>query len=343
MTSNSQPQASELRNKISTNLELIQTSLNHYLAGNDLHELEIILTRLGRGGKLPHWYEGLTKQSLPNYDGKTIGSIVEMMLLATIERKIFNGIPNLPVFMINPAKGVDFPQLGLGVKSPSDNFCTSEPFYSTYERLLGNMHDSLVLLTNYQDKDFKSRKSTLSIKQIKLLHGSELADKNLCTLAKEHRDFLLMKNETLCKKFIQFLAHVNQSSYIANYLISLLKTLQQEKKVIDKQIDKISNNFQSRIDKQIKKGEVPFDEHEISEILKIKDTPHQVEAIINCCNDWVIENQKEFARVPNDNEWERFLISPLNGQISISFALQWHYNFASVFSQTIKTTKSVEI
>ena|GEM_PF-5529715 len=37
MTSNSQPQASELRNKISTNLELIQTSLNHYLAGNDLH------------------------------------------------------------------------------------------------------------------------------------------------------------------------------------------------------------------------------------------------------------------------------------------------------------------
>lgn len=96
MTSNSQPQASELRNKISTNLELIQTSLNHYLAGNDLHELEIILTRLGRGGKLPHWYEGLTKQSLPNYDGKTIGSIVEMMLLATIERKIFNGIPNLP-------------------------------------------------------------------------------------------------------------------------------------------------------------------------------------------------------------------------------------------------------
>ena len=343
MTSNSQPPASELRNKISTNLELIQTSLNHYLAGNDLQELEIILTRLSRSGKLPHWYEGLTKRSLPNYDGKTIGSIVEMMLLATIEKKIFNDIPNLPVFMINPAKGVDFPQLGLGVKSPSDNFCTSEPFYSTYERLLGNMHDSLILLTNYQDKDFKNGKSTLAIKQTKLLYGSELADKNLCALAKEHRDFLLMKNETLCKKFIQFLAHVNQSSYIANYLISLLKTLQQEKKVIDKEVDRISNNFQSKIDKQIKKGEIPFDKYEISEILKIKDTPHQVEAIINCCNDWVIENQKEFARVPNDNEWERFLISPLNGQISISFALQWRYNFASVFSQTIKITKSVEI
>lgn len=343
MTLNLQPQASELRNKISENLELIQTSINHYLAGNDLNELESILTRLGRGGKLPHWYDGLTKRSLPNYDGKTIGSIVEMMLLATIEHKIFKDIPNLPVLMINPAKGVDFPQLGLGVKSPSDNFCTSEPFFSTYERLLGNMHDSLVLLTNYQDKDFKDGKSTLAIKQTKLLRGSELADKNLCALAKEHRNFLLSKNETLCKKFIQFLAHVNQSSFMANYLVTLLKNLQQEKKVIDKEIDKIDKNFEARIRKQIKKGEVPFDKAEISEILKIKDTPHQVEAIINCCNDWVIENQKEFARVANDNEWERFLVSPLDGKISISFALQWRYNFASVFGKTTDDTNLAEV
>lgn len=339
MTLNSPLQASDLRDKISKNLELIQTSINHYLAGNNLYELESILTRLGRGGKLPHWYDGLTKRSLPNYDGKTIGSIVEMMLLATIEYKIFKGIPNLPIFMINPAKGVDFPQLGLGVKSPSDNFCTSEPFFSTYERLLGNMHDSLVLLTNYQDKEFKDGKSTLAIKQTKLLRGSELADKNLCALAKEHRDFLLAKNETLCKKFIQFLAHVNQSSFMANYLVTLLKNLQQEKKTIDKVVDKIQKDFESKINKQIKKGEVPFDKEEISEILKIKDTPHQIEAIINCCNDWVIENQKEFARIPNDNEWERFLVSPLNGKISISFALQWRYNFASVFC---KSTKIVE-
>lgn len=336
MTSSLQPQASDLRNRISENLDYIQTSLNHYLAGSNLSELEIILTRLGRGGKLPHWYEGLTQRSLPNYDGKTIGSIVEMVLLATIEHKIFTDVPNLPVLMINPAKGVDFPQLGLGVKSPSDNFCTSEPFFSTYERLLGNMHDSLVLLTNYQDKDFKDGLSTLAIKQTKLLRGSELADKNLCSIAKTHREFLLSKNETLCKKFVQFLAHVNQSSFMANYLVMLLKNLQEDKQVIDKAIDKINKDFDSRIKKQIKKGEIPFDKNEISEIMKIKDTPHQVEAIINCCNDWVIENQKEFARVPNDNEWERFLISPLDGKISISFALQWRYNFASVFGRSEK-------
>jgi len=321
----------ELRLIIADNLDLIQDSLNNYLSGNDLSELEIILTRLGRGGNIPHWYDGLSQRSIPNYDGKTIGSIVEMMLLATIEKKVLCRVSDLPVLMINPAKGVDFPQLGLGVKSPSDNFCTSEPFFSTYERLLGNMHDSLVLLTNYQDASFKRKDSPLAIKSTKYLRGSELADKNLCILAKKHRDFLLGKNETLCKKFIQFLAHVNQSNFIANYLIDLIKVLQGSKSEIDTVISSINKKFDGKIKKQIDKGEVPFDKGLIDEILKIKNTPYQVEAIINCCNDWVIDNHKEFARIPNDNEWARFISSPLDGKISISFALQWRYNFASVF------------
>ncbi|MDY4369951.1 hypothetical protein SNR26_19800 [Pectobacterium brasiliense] len=331
INSNNTPDSNELRLLIAKNLDFIQVSLNNYLSGNDLNELEGILTRLGRGGKIPHWYEGLSQRLVPNYDGKTIGSIVEMMLLATIEKKVLCGIPGLPTLMINPAKGVDFPQLGLGVKSPSDNFCTSEPFFSTYERLLGNMHDSLVLLTNYQDDSFKRKESALAIKSTKFLCGSELADKNLCILAKKNRDFLLGKNETLCKKFIQFLAHVNQSSFLANYLIDLIKVLQGSKDEIDSVVSSINKKFNDKIKKQIDKGEVPFDKGLIDEILKIKDTPHQVEAIINCCNDWVIDNHKEFARVPNDNEWERFIASPLNGKISISFALQWRYNFASVF------------
>lgn len=335
MTLNLQPQASELRNRVSQNLELIQTSLNNYLAGNDLNEIEPILTRLGRGGQLPHWYEGLSHRSLPNFDGKTIGSIIEMMLLATIEHKVLHDVENLPTLMINPAKGVDFPQLGLGVKSPSDNCCTSEPFFSTYERLLGNVHDSLVLLTNYQDQAFKRGESTLAIKQTKFLRGSELADKNLCALALTHRQFLLENaGDTTCKKFIQFLAHINQSDVIAKYLLKLLHLLQKNKRTIDTQIDSIRTAFEAKIASQIEEGVVPDDISEISKILQIKDTPHQVEAIINCCNDWVVENQKEFARAPNDNEWERFLTSPLDGKISISFALQWRYSFKSIFRVT---------
>ncbi|WP_241622583.1 hypothetical protein, partial [Rosenbergiella australiborealis] len=232
--------ANNLRGVVACNLQKVQFQLNNYLAGNNLNEIEEILTRLGRGGKIPHWYEGLSKRLIPNYDGKTIGSIVEMMLLATIEKKVLCGIPDLPTLMINPAKGVDFPQLGLGVKSPSDNFCTSEPFFSTYERLLGNMHDSLVLLTNYQDPDFKNKTKPLSIKSTKFLRGSELADKNLCSLAKAHREFLLSRNETLCKKLVQFLAHVNQSNIVANYLVSLVKVLQESKDNVDHTISLIN-------------------------------------------------------------------------------------------------------
>ena len=35
--------------------------------------------------------------------------------------------------------------------------------------------------------------------------------------------------------------------------------------------------------------------------------------------------------MPNDNEWVRFLKSPLDGKIGMSFALQWRYSFGSFF------------
>ncbi len=39
-----------------------------------------ILTPVGRGGKLPQWYEQLrTQPTLPNLDSKTIGSVIESL------------------------------------------------------------------------------------------------------------------------------------------------------------------------------------------------------------------------------------------------------------------------
>jgi hypothetical protein len=58
----------------------------------------------------------------------------------------------------------------------------------------------------------------------------------------------------------------------------------------------------------------------------------KIDAIINACNDWVVEYHKDFARLPNDNEWQRFLKSPLDGKIGMSFALQWRFNFGNLFS-----------
>ncbi|HUY90148.1 MAG TPA: hypothetical protein VMV10_15530 [Pirellulales bacterium] len=108
------------------------------------------MKRIGRGGVLPHWYKNLKKKGdLPNLDGKTIGSVIEMLLVGVLETSTFRGL-EIPALRINPARGIDLPDLDLGVKSPSENYCTSEPFFSAYERLLGSEYDILVLLTDYQ-------------------------------------------------------------------------------------------------------------------------------------------------------------------------------------------------
>ena len=69
----------------------------------------------------------------------------------------------------------------------------------------------------------------------------------------------------------------------------------------------------------------------MDKILNIKKiTPRQI-GVFTAIDDWVIETQKDNGRYPNDNEWDRFRKSALNGEIGMSFALQWRYNFSSVF------------
>ncbi len=118
----------KLRNKVEKKLETVIAELNLLLAGKNVLTIEPILQRIGRGGKLPHWFEQLKNDStLPNLDGKTIGSIIEMLFVSVIERHILND-PQIEL-TINPARGVDIPDLDLGIKSPSENYCTSEPFF----------------------------------------------------------------------------------------------------------------------------------------------------------------------------------------------------------------------
>ena len=63
----------ESKNKIKTNLNSVKSDLNAYLRGESVEEIRVILKRLGRGGKLPHWYSLLEQgKSMPNLDGKTI-------------------------------------------------------------------------------------------------------------------------------------------------------------------------------------------------------------------------------------------------------------------------------
>lgn len=43
--------------------------------------------------------------------------------------------------------------------------------------------------------------------------------------------------------------------------------------------------------------------------------------------------------IANDDEWNRFLASPLDGKIGMSLALQWRYNFGSLFGIEVEVER----
>jgi hypothetical protein len=69
------------------------TSVNTVLDGKDVVKLEKVLKRIGRDGNLPHWYVALKKDgTLPNMGGKTVGSVIEMLLVGVLETYTFSGM-----------------------------------------------------------------------------------------------------------------------------------------------------------------------------------------------------------------------------------------------------------
>ncbi len=193
------------RAAVSEALPQIVARLNRYFLGEDLEGLRPTLARIGRNRQIPHWFAGLlNERTLPNLDGKTVGSVVEMLFVADIERNVLAG--NLAKELrINPASGVDVPDLDLGIKSPSENWCTSEPFTHAYERLLGTEYDIVALITNYQTA---KRNPPLKLQIIKyaFLGGSEVADRGLCAKARILRDCIESIGETSAQKGLRFLA-----------------------------------------------------------------------------------------------------------------------------------------
>lgn len=64
--------------------------------------------------------------------------------------------------------------------------------------------------------------------------------------------------------------------------------------------------------------------------------------MIDAADNWVVEFQKDVGRLANENEWNRFLSSPLDGAIGMSFALQWRYNFGKLFGQSPEEDDDVD-
>jgi hypothetical protein len=319
----------KLREHLCLNLDATMKQVNAVLQGKNIRLIEHTLERLGRGQRLPHWFEALKKDhTLPNLDGKTVGSVVEMLFVAVLENFTFKNIKIAPL-RVNPARGVDLPDLGLGIKSPSTNFCTSEPYFSAYERLLGNEYPALVLLTNYQEAK-KRPPLKLQITGWRYLEASELADVTLCAIAKSNRGWLMSENEAWAQKIFRFLSFVNQSDWRARYLVRIVSHLRDENQ-IRRLVNDACSNFAEQNRKNAEFPEKIIPESDLLALTKILDVQPMHLGVIDAADNWVAEIQKDLARHPNENEWNRLKESPLNGKIGMSFALQWRYNFGRLF------------
>jgi len=332
----------ELKALTIEHLDELMASLNDGLAGIGLEKLEPVIARLGRGNKLPHWYAGLKSEGkLPNFDGKTVGSILEMVFVAVLEQKIVGDLKlDITPLKINPARGVDLPDLDLGIKSPSKNYCTSEPFFSAYERLYGNENDALILLTDYQEAKKKSL-LTLQVTDWKFLKKSEIADNKLCRLALMHREWLLQQGEQRAQRLFRFLAYANQSDWRANQLLKIIEVLNDPTKV-DSVVRASIKDFDNQNKKREKTGLVLHPDSEKDALTTILGID-PIYGVLDALDNWVIEVLKDAARAPNENEWARLKSGPLDGKIGMSFALQWRYNFGQVFRGEPVVDSEIEV
>ena len=322
-----------LRKMVRDNLDTVVRTMNGALLGEGLEKLRSVVTRIARGSQLPHWYEELQqKHTIANLDGKTIGSVLEMLLVAVLETGVLAdcGLK----LRVNPARGVDLPDLDLGIKSPSTNYCTSEPFFSAYERLFGNEHDCLVLLTDYQDAKKEKNNFQLSIKSARFMQASEIADYELCRIALKHRAFLLAEGEGTAQRVFRFLAYVNQGDWRARWLIRLLDDMNLQQEKFDQLLSEIELDFAKQNKMRLKKDRLPIPDSDLEALRKIFEASPRQLGLKNELDNWTTEFLKDASRSPNENEWNRLLASPLDGKIGMSFALQWRYNFGRIFGDS---------
>ncbi len=320
--------AQEARTIIAAKVSTLVEFVNGILAGKNLADIRPILRRIDSTGEEPHWFAELRgKHRLPNLDGKTVGSVIEKLTVCAMEKFLLKDAIQLSV---NPAKGIDVPELDLGIKSPSTNFCTSEPFFSAYDRLLGNESDVLVLLTNYQAAKKEKRHFNLRIIDARYLRGSEIADMKLCAVARNIRNAFAVDSATLQTLF-RFVAYVNQGDWEASALLKLLAGDFSDAFLASSIGKVLAEGCKKNRRQQNAERMIPKDV--FVRLESARSTIPLREGVIRAVDKWVVSSLSDSARYPSPSEFKRLMESPLDGKIGMSFALQWRYNFASVFPQ----------
>ena len=285
---------------------------------------------MNQSGQSWREWAGAAKCPIGSLDPKSVGSVIEMLVIGVLEVHILAEIGALRL-RLNPAHGVDLPDLGLGIKSPSKNHYTSEPFLSAYQRLYGSEYDNLVLLTDYQTAK-KRTPFRLQIIEWKYVTKSQLADAKLCRIARKHRESLLETEggEPDAKRMFKFLAYVNQRDWLGARLLSLVDALD-DPSAVRKLIERAEASFARTNVAREKKSEVLIPYTSIQALRAILSASPLLVAILHAAENWVVDRLNDTARGPSPNEWERLRTGPLDGGITMSFALQWRYNFGGLF------------
>lgn len=185
------------------------------------------------------------------------------------------------------------------------------------------------MITDYQQRKLHPP-LRLQVIQWHYFLNTELADFTLTTIAGKHRDWLLSQSEAWTQKIFRFLAYINQSDWRASQLLRIIDVMQEEDEV-QRLIFEAQKDFTKKNAQRARKDKGAISDHEIECLLSIAQARPLTLGIVDAADNWIVENYKDFARLPNENEWGRLLTSPLNGKIGMSFALQWRYNFGRVF------------
>ena len=128
----------------------------------------------------------------------------------------------------------------------------------------------------------------------------------------------------------RFLAFVNQGDWRAKRLLKLIDQLQDEEG-IKAEVQAAETDFESKNRQRTRQDKLLIPDAEIDAIRRILPIRPLHLGVIDAADNWVVEVQKDLGRLPNENEWQRLLASPLDGMIGMSFALQWRYNFGKLF------------
>src|SRR5207302_915940 len=159
----------------------------------------------------------------------------------------------------------------------------------------------LVLLTDYQTA---KRITPLRLQIIKwrYLTKTQIADENLCALAKRHREWLADENESWLKKLVRFLAFVNQSDWRAKQLLRFVAALKSDRSITDL-VAEARTDFEKQNRARLKKDVTPILDADLLAIEAIEKVRPIELGVIDAIDNWVVEIQKDLGRVPNDNEW----------------------------------------